>query len=290
MEFDKYFKCPICKGDFLRVNNSLKCEKGHSFDIASSGYINLLKPGKMNNAKAGDSKEMIRARSNFFECGAYLPIRDKICEIVSRFKNDLVVDAGCGEGYYTLGIANMLESSSVIGFDMSKFGCEHGAKTARRVGKSNILYSVSSIYEMPLDDGCADIVVNMFAPVASEEFYRVLTTQGHLIVVSAGVEHLNGLKRIIYDDVYNNEEKFLNYEGFELLKVENLKYDTNINGCENIYNLFTMTPYYHRTSLNDKEKLKSVDTLRTIIDVNFAIYKKIWLFSKHRKSLPDVVR
>ena len=275
MNFESYFKCPICKWDFVRINNSLKCNKGHSFDIASSGYINLLKPGKMNNAKAGDSKEMIRARSNFFECGAYENIKEKICEIVGRFKNDLIVDAGCGEGYYTFGIADTQKNSSVIGFDMSKFGCEHGAKVAKRVNKSNILYSVSSIFEMPLSNECADIVVNMFAPVANEEFYRILATQGHLIVVSAGIEHLNGLKKILYDDVYDNEEKFPGYDGFELLGVENLKYDTDIYGNESIYNLFTMTPYYHRTSLQDKEKLKSIDELHTAIEVNFAIYKKI---------------
>lgn len=274
MNFESYFKCPICKSGFSRINNSLKCENGHSFDIASSGYINLLKPGKMNNSKAGDSKEMIRARSNFFESGAYLPIRDKICEIVSRFKNDLIIDAGCGEGFYTLGLASKFDNSSVIGFDMSKFGCEHGAKVARRVGKSNILYSVSSIFEMPLENCCANIVVNMFAPVANEEFRRVLATQGHLIVVSSGITHLNGLKAVLYDDVYNNEEKFPNYDGFELLGVENLKYEATINGSDAIYNLFTMTPYFHRTSTQDKEKLQKIDTLNTIIEVNFAIYKK----------------
>lgn len=275
MEFENYFICPICKKEFSRIENSLKCENRHSFDIASSGYINLLKPGKMNNAKAGDSKEMIRARSDFFLCGAYSPIREKICEVVNKFKHNLIVDAGCGEGYYTEYIAESFEDSSVIGFDMSKFGCEHGAKIARRVRKSNILYSVSSIFEMPVMDNCADIIVNMFAPVASEEFYRVLTTQGHLIVVSSGVEHLNGLKKILYTDVYNNDEKFLNYDGFKLLCVENLKYNTTIVGSDAIYNLFTMTPYYHRTSLKDKEKLKSVDLLNTTIDVNFAIYEKI---------------
>ena len=223
MKFEDYFICPICKTEFTRVENSLKCVNKHSFDISSSGYINLLKPGKMNNAKAGDSKEMIRARSNFFECGAYLPIQEKICEIVDRFKNDLIIDAGCGEGYYTLSIASTLKDSSVIGFDMSKFGCEHGAKSSRRVGKDNILYSVSSIFDMPLKDGCANVIINMFAPVASEEFRRVLATQGHLIVVSSGIQHLNGLKKILYSEVYENEEKFLSYDDFELLGVENLK-------------------------------------------------------------------
>lgn len=274
MEFERYFRCPICRNRFTLVGNSLKCDKGHSFDIASSGYINLLKPGKMNNSKAGDSKEMIRARSNFFLSKSYLPIREKICEIVGRFKNDVIIDAGCGEGYYTEGLAECLPSSSVIGFDMSKFGCEHGAKSARRGCKSNVLYSVSSIFEMPVDNGCADIVVNMFAPVASEEFLRVLATQGLLIVVSSGIEHLNGLKSVLYEDVYKNEEKFPSYDGFELLGVENLKYEATIKGSDTIYSLFTMTPYFHRTSLQDKEKLQKIDSLDTTIEVNFAIYQK----------------
>ena len=275
MNFEDFLLCPTCRSKLSKLNNSLKCINGHCFDIASSGYINLLKPGKMNNAKAGDSKEMIRARSNFFLSNAYLPIRKKACEIVSRFKSDVIIDAGCGEGYYTEGIADNIKTAQVIGFDMSKFGCEHGAKSARRGCKDNILYSVSSIFEMPLEDNCADIIINMFAPVANEEFLRVLKTQGHLIVVSSGINHLNGLKAVLYDDVYKNEEKFPSYEGFELLNVENLTYDTEIIGNDTIYNLFTMTPYYHRTSLQDKEKLQKIDKLSTTIEVNFAIYKKI---------------
>ena len=274
MEFEDCLVCPICRCEFTKINNILKCENGHSFDIASSGYVNLLKPGKMNNAKAGDSKEMINARSNFFLSGAYLPIREKLCSLIEKISHDVIVDAGCGEGYYTEGIADKFTESSVIGFDMSKFGCEHGAKSARRINKCNVIYSVSSIFEMPLNNECANIIVNLFAPVANKEFYRILNTQGHLIIASAGKKHLNGLKEILYDNVYDNEEKFPPYDGFELLTVENLKYDTVIKGNFTIFNLFTMTPYYHRTSLEDKEKLKLIEELKTTVEVNFAIYKK----------------
>jgi 23S rRNA (guanine745-N1)-methyltransferase len=62
--------CPICKKSLARVKNSLKCESNHSYDIAKGGYVNLLNPGKKNNAVAGDSKEMIRARSTFFQVDA----------------------------------------------------------------------------------------------------------------------------------------------------------------------------------------------------------------------------
>lgn len=267
--------CPICHSLLINNEKNLRCENNHSFDFASSGYINLLKPGKKNNAKAGDSKEMIRARSDFFKCGAYQRIADKVCEIVTSFSPSIVVDAGCGEGYYTQALASANKSTLVLGFDMSKFGCEHGAKVARRTDTSNVFYAVGNIFNIPLNDASADVIVNMFAPVASEEFARLLAKGGHLVVASAGVDHLDGLKRVIYENAYKNEEKILDYEGFILENVINLKYDVTIFGNETVKNLFTMTPYYHRTSLLDKEKLDSVDSIQTTVEVNFAIYLRI---------------
>jgi len=275
MKFDELFVCPICQSSFCEENNTLRCEKGHCFDISASGYVNLLKPGKMNNAKAGDSKEMIRARTAFLTSGVYEPIRNTVCELCSTLGGAVIIDAGCGEGYYTEGIAATNQNSCVLGFDMSKFGCEHGAKSAKRNGVSNIKYSVSSIFEMPVVSECADIIVNMFAPVASDEFARVLKRGGYLIVASSGINHLDGLKSVLYEDVYKNEEKILNYDGFELCECKVLKYNTTVYGTDTIYSLFTMTPYYHRTSLEDKKKLEGVSEINTTIEVNFAIYKKI---------------
>lgn len=265
--------CPICAYRLSKQDNTLKCENRHSFDFASSGYINLLKPGKKNNAKAGDCKEMIKARTDFFECGAYEGIAKKICCLVDTFSPQTVVDAGCGEGYYTKFLATD-PSRLVYGVDMSKFGCEHGAKIAKRQGLDNLLYSVGSIFELPFANESTDLIVNMFAPVADKEFYRVLKKGGHFIVAAAGIDHLDGLKDVLYDDVYKNEEKFLDFEGFELIKHENLKYTAKITGNSTIYNLFTMTPYYYRTSLEDKKKLDHVDEITTNIEVNFLVYQK----------------
>ena len=274
MNIFSHLICPICACPLSLQGNSLKCENRHCFDFASSGYINLLKPGKKNNTKAGDCKEMIKARTNFFESGAYESIAEKICELVDRYPSKIIIDAGCGEGYYTKFIATD-PSRLVYGVDMSKFGCEHGAKSAKRSGMANLLYCVSSIFELPLDSESTDLIINMFAPVAEREFHRVLKSGGYFIVASAGIDHLDGLKAILYDDVYKNEEKFLSYEGFELIKKENLKYTVKITGNSTIYNLFTMTPYFYRTSINDKKKLEGVDEITTTIEVNFLVYKKI---------------
>lgn len=267
--------CPICKKPLSRKESSLGCENGHSYDFAKSGYINLLNPGKKNNAKAGDSKEMIHARSSFFASDAYSRIRDTICSIALELDGSVIVDAGCGEGYYTNGIAICMPKTAVFGFDMSKFGCEHASKIAKSTGNTNTVFAVSNIFDMPLGDASADLIVNMFAPVADKEFSRVLKDGGYLVVGASGKEHLVGLKRAIYDEVYLNDADEPCPEGFELVERRNLKYDAKIQGNDTIKALFQMTPYYHRTSLEDKAKLDTLDSVDTTVEVDFFIFKKI---------------
>lgn len=266
--------CPICKQVLNKINNSYKCENNHSYDISSSGYVNLLNPGKRNNFKAGDSKEMVKARSAFFESNTYEPLATKLCSIISKIPRNVIVDAGCGEGYYSLYIAQQFLSSLILGFDMTKYGCDHASKCAKRINSQNALFSVANIFDLPLLDNSVDVVTSLFTPVADKEFSRILKPSGYLVVVSAGVFHLDGLKRILYDNLYLNEAKQSVYEGFSLIDTINLKYETVIYGNETINNLFTMTPYYHRTSLTDKKKLENITELSTNIEVNFSIYTK----------------
>jgi 23S rRNA (guanine745-N1)-methyltransferase len=115
----------------------------------------------------------------------------------------------------------------------------------------------------------------MFAPVAYEEFARVLKKSDYLIIGAAGEKHLDGLKAILYDEVYLNEPSEHKNELFDNISVENLSYVTEVSGNEIINSLFTMTPYYHRTSLADKEKLSKVDSLTTTVEVDFFILRRV---------------
>lgn len=273
MNIQELLACPVCKKPLFKSENSLRCEERHSFDFAKSGYINLLNPGKKNNAKAGDSKEMIRARSDFFATGCYEQIRATLCSLAKKHSPKIIIDAGCGEGYYASALA--LVCDALLGFDMSKFGTEHASKIDTRSGISSTLYAVANIFDMPVYDGCADLVVNMFAPVACEEFYRVLRSGGHLIIGSAGACHLKELKNALYDEVYLNEVDIPVLEGFELVERKTLSYSTTIPTKEAIWSLFQMTPYYHRTSLSDKAKLDAYDSLTTTVEVDFFVLRKI---------------
>ncbi|MBO5305414.1 MAG: methyltransferase domain-containing protein [Clostridia bacterium] len=264
-------RCPICKAalDFGNDGKSLICHgdgKKHCYDFSSSGYINFAPPAQSHS---GDSKEAVRARTGFLNGGFYAPIRDAVKSAVKQYANGLVIDAGCGEGYYS---ASLAESADVIGFDLSKFGVETAAK--RTKGSDNAFFGVAGIYDMPLADGGADGVVSIFAPCATEEFRRVLKKDGVLIVACAGKNHLLGLKKAIYDTTYENTEREDMPSDMELIFENNVSYEMKIEEAETITDLFYMTPYYYRTGERDMEKLKALDHLITPVDVLVRVYRK----------------
>ena len=250
---------------------SLFCKgvRRHCFDFSSKGYVNLAG----NRGITGDAKEAVRSRSDFLNNGYYLPIADSLVNILKKYKADgFVVDAGCGEGYYTQKISE--SGYNVLGLDLSKFGVHSTAIRLKCNVNDSAFACVSSIFEMPLSDSCVDAVVSIFAPCSEEEICRVLADDGIMVVVAAGREHLMGLKKALYNTVYENEQRADMPSGMTLLEQVSLRYSVTINSNQDILNLFSMTPYYWRTSVSDREKLQGLDSLETDIDVNFSVYKK----------------
>ena len=276
---EKILSCPICHAPMEVSYDScgtLFCcgAKRHCYDFSSAGYVNLALPGQSGG---GDSKQAVRARSDFLNLGHYQPIRDKLCDLlcstIAADRESVVIDAGCGEGYYTSAIAE--RGFSVAGFDLSKFATEAAAKRVKRALLANAFFGVASVFDMPIKEKSADVVVNVFAPCVEEEYCRVLKRGGYLVVVCAGPEHLVGLKSVIYSDVHKNEQRADMPKGMKLVGSERLKYDIQLDGAENIKNLFAMTPYYWKTSQEDSKKLDLIKTLNTEIDIIFEIYQKI---------------
>ena len=269
--------CPICKsGVEIVYENSgrLQCKgpKTHSYDFASGGYVNLGAPVQSGG---GDSKQAVRARSDFLNTGLYEPIANTLVGLLAKYlsPDSLVIDAGCGEGYYSERIA--ADGYSLAGFDLSKFATDAAAKRAKAKGRANAFFGVASVFSLPLADSSADAVVNIFAPCAENEYSRVLKDGGLLFVVAAGPEHLLGLKKAIYTEIHRNEARADMPVQMKLIHNERLSYTINIQGNESIKNLFAMTPYYWKTSQNDVQKLEALECLKTEIDINFEVYQKI---------------
>lgn len=266
-------RCPCCRGVLSRRDGSLICDgasgKRHCFDLAKSGYVNL----DIGHAGGGDGKELVRARTAFLEGGAYDGISDAVNELLLKYAPEgLIVDAGCGEGYYTDRAAKAIPSARFLGIDLSKLAVEAAAKRSFGTG-SSAAFLVGGIFDLPIRDGAASAVINLFAPCAEEEFSRVLRDGGILIVVGAGEDHLFGLKRAIYDVPYKNEPRADLPTSMALIDSRRVTYSARLSSGEMIRNLFSMTPYAFRTSREDMEKLNALECLETEVDVQIFVYR-----------------
>src|SRR5258705_11698389 len=94
--------CPVrgCRMALMREERRLVCAHGHSFDVACSGYINLLQPQDRRSKQPGDTAEAVAARRRLHDRGVTKPLLDAIVSMANAGTDDVVLDAGCGDGFY----------------------------------------------------------------------------------------------------------------------------------------------------------------------------------------------
>ena len=266
-------RCPVCGGPLLLAGRSLRCAGAHSFDLAKEGYAYLLPMQKKHAADPGDGKAMVRARRAFLSAGHYAPLMATLAALCAALPHDHIVDAGCGEGYYTAHVLHTLQaqgaSPSVCGVDISRDAliCAH-----RRAPELTL--AVASIAHLPVADASCDLVLNVFAPHDAAEFARVLRPQGVLLRVIPLERHLWGLKRVVYDRPYENTVPDPALPGFALAEQRTLRGTITLRTNADIEALFCMTPYYYKSGARDQAKLHALDTLTTETEFALLIYRK----------------
>ena len=261
-------RCPVCHEPIFKQNDKIyQCNNHHSFDIAKKGYVNFLLVHKMNSKLPGDNKLMVDARSNFLNKGYYSLFQDKVKELVHQNNPVTVLDAGCGEGYYTDSVYN--EGRTVIGIDISKTALQKAAPKNR-----NITYIAASLFDLPIQNESIDVLFSLFAPYAGEEFHRVLKQDGTMILGIPGENHLIELKNVIYENPYKIQVKDYELCGFTFQKAEKIETKIHLQNKEDILNLFQMTPYYYRTRKEDLEKIHSLTEFDVTISFELLVYTK----------------
>lgn len=266
--------CPVCGQPLTLEGKTYRCEKGHCFDCAKSGYVNLLPPAP-GGKRHGDDKLMVKARTDFLDKGYYDPLaRAVACCVEDCHVNHLhIVDAGCGEGKYTVDVLNHLaacgKTADIVGIDISKEALICAARRSKE-----LKLCVASTAHMPLADGCADVVLNIFSPMMAGEFARVLKPAGRLICVVPLEKHLWELKRLIYDTPYENPAPTVELNRFTLIERQDLRYEIELDSGENIANLFKMTPYYYKTGAEDQKKAETASHLKTAVEFGVLVYGK----------------
>ena len=167
----------------------LVCPRGHSFDIARSGYINLLQPQDRRSKQPGDTAAAIGARRRLHDRGVTEPLLRAIAEIVAASPGDGVIDAGCGDGYY-LGSLARQTGIEAHGVDISIPAVE---AAARRYPECEWIV-VNADRFVPYADGSFDAVLSITARMNAGEFRRVLGDGGRLLVAVPSPEDLIELR------------------------------------------------------------------------------------------------
>jgi 23S rRNA (guanine745-N1)-methyltransferase len=189
-------RCPIC-GDALALSDrTATCPRGHSYDLAKQGYLNLL-PSASTGIE-GDSAAMVGARTVFLGGGHYAPIRDALILTAAydglRVDGDeLVVEVGSGTGYYLAGVVGAAPSRRGIALDVSRYAARRAAKVDPRIGS----VVCDAWQELPLLDDSAQLMLNVFAPRNAAEMARVLAPGGTLLVVTPNQDHLAELVGVL---------------------------------------------------------------------------------------------
>ncbi|MEZ0089575.1 methyltransferase domain-containing protein [Streptacidiphilus sp. EB129] len=186
----EYLVCPHCREPlgYTPDGGALRCADGHSFDIARQGYASLL-PGDAHTG-TGDTAAMVAARDAFLGSGHYAPIASALAAAVPGHV-DCVVDLGAGTGHYLAAVLDSRPSARGIALDISKFALRRAARAHSRLGA----VVCDAWRPLPLRDGSADVVLNVFAPRNGAEIRRVLRPGGTLLVVSPTPRHLEPLVR-----------------------------------------------------------------------------------------------
>lgn len=256
--------CPKCREPLIKIDRTYQCPVHHSYDIAKKGYVNLV----LGNQKiSGDSKEMVDARTLFLSQGYYQVLADKLIQVLDEYDPKTLVDAGCGEGYYTRQFKKA--DRQILAFDLSK----PALNTAAKMDHDSV-YAIASIFDMPIADESADCVMNIFAPTPVEEIQRILKTGGTLIKVGPAAKHLHGLKAVLYEEVYDNEEETNEIEGLNFIQRITVSDLIKITDNAVIRALFMMTPYYWKTSQEASARLNELSELTTEIDFLIDVYSK----------------
>ena len=279
---ESILKCPVCNLSLKKNEKQYVCLNNHSYDIASKGHINLLLANQKNTKEPGDSKEMMESRRNFLNKGYYHTFSERLNEvIISNISgNDInILDVGCGEGYFLFRLKEAIyikgatytlnKEFDFFGVDISKAAVTYATKRDKKIN-----FIVSSNFNLPIMPSTIDIIIRNFAPSDEAELQRVLKDNGKLIVITPGIQHLYGLKEILYVNAREHEEKTTTFEGFKLNQRLEVKYNIDVENVEDIKSLIAMTPYYWTIDNAMREKASVTSKLSTMLDFNISVYEK----------------
>jgi len=189
--------CPVrdCGQPLERRERALACPRGHSFDLARGGYVNLLQPQDRRSKEPGDPREAVEARRRLLDAGYGGALLGAILEEIRSLglpTGTAVLDVGCGEGYYLGSLAREL-GFEAHGVDLSSAAI---ALAARRYPEG--IWAVANAdRSLPWATGAFDLVLSIDARLNPAEMRRVLKPGGRLLVAVPAADDLVELRAAV---------------------------------------------------------------------------------------------
>lgn len=263
-----------CGAPLQRVDRSFVCDRGHSFDIARSGYVSLLQPQDRKSLDAGDSRAAVRARADLLKVGVGAALRDAVVSRATAlpFKTQppVVVELGCGSGN-TLGLLAETLTSCCVGVDLSTAAA---ADAARRF--PSLTWVVANAdRRLPLLDSSVDLVVSVHARRNPVECHRIMRSSGFLLVAVPGARDLIELREQVQGEavprervqtlVAEHEAHFTVIE--ETSAVQTLELDRNA-----LRNLLRGT--YRGERFSESSRVEALDRLVVTLASDIVLFKR----------------
>lgn len=259
--------CPVCRENLNLHDKTWRCINQHSYDQAKQGYVNLHVVQHKHSKTPGDTPEAVAARRRFLSAGFYQKLQQKIIDVVAELNIKSAIDIGCGEGYYTQRLGEVV--SHLIAVDIAKSAIQSAAKQDQT---NKITWVVATGTILPVQNQSLQLCSSFFSPLPKIEMLRVLQTDGYLLVATPAPQHLFAMREALFEQVKPHEpEKFIQQLApeFELIEQHLVINDFCVDQAQ-LQDLIAMTPYAWKAKAERRHELEMNATFN--LSAQFCLY------------------
>ena len=259
--------CPVCREALCLQAKVWCCPQGHHYDVARQGYVNLHVVQHKHSKSPGDTPEAVAARRRFLSAGFYQKLQQHIVDVVRDLNIQSAIDIGCGEGYYTQAMANVIPN--LIAVDIAKSAVQIAAKQDI---KQQVIWVVGTGAVLPVQDASIQLCTSFFSPLPKAEMLRVLADDGYLLLATPASEHLYAMRQALFDEVKPHQpEKFLQQlqPEFQLIQQYLITDDLVLNQ-QQLQDLIAMTPYAYKAKAEKRAALEAENQFS--VQTQFCLY------------------
>ena len=257
-----------CRAPLAREDRHYRCANGHAFDLARSGYLNLLQPQDRRSKTPGDTAEAVAARRRLFDAGYLDALVDAIVRALPLRKGGALLDAGCGEGHHLAAFRRAYDIDA-YGVDISVPAIDLAARRDR-----DAFWIVANADRfLPFTDASLDAITSITARMNPEEFRRVLVPDGRLLVAIPGADDLIELRqsvlgeRIERDRVERTIAMFAPH--FTLARHEHARHVAPLDH-EALVDVMTST--YRGLRSRERERLQTIEAMHVAFSRDVLVF------------------